>query len=535
MSRYRLVCGCALCSSSPTQDFTGLSRQKTTVLAAPHSGDYRIDVLFARPEDKWFPEQGVGRTAALTYSFAATPGYLTGSDAAGFLPFNDAQKTATREILQRLSQEVGLTFTEVDEAGGSFGQIRFANNDQGPQSAGYAYFPNEAGEIGGDVFMNGRIPETTLAEQNVRGTDVYVTLVHEILHALGISHPGNYNAEQTSDPTAQGNFLIETEDNMNNTLMSYYRPLDDQGQHREFLGPYDLLALGHAYGRQQVRTGDDVYEFTDASGLLRTLISDTGGVDSIDLANLTLGAEINLQPGASSSLGRALDGDLSVSSLQLAFDAVIENVVGTPFGDRIVGGDGRNVVTPGLGNDEIDGGGGLDTVAIAASRAQVTITAQHDVLTVSFGAETDVLQNVERIRFDDVTLALDTDGSAGQAYRVYQAAFARTPDTGGLSFWVGRMDNGTSLIDVAAGFVSSSEFRSVYGAAPTFGEIVAQFYRNVLGREGEAGGVDFWTGELQRGVPVQNILAGFSESAENKAALVSVIGSGIVLDTVSLV
>ena len=35
------------------------------------------------------------------------------------------------------------------------------------------------------------------------------------------------------------------------------------------------------------------------------------------------------------------------------------------------------------------------------------------------------VSNVERLRFSDGNVALDTDGTAGQAYRLYRAAFAR--------------------------------------------------------------------------------------------------------------
>ena len=36
--------------------------------------------------------------------------------------------------------------------------------------------------------------------------------------------------------------------------------------------------------------------------------------------------------------------------------------------------------------------------------------------------------NVERLDFSDAHLAFDVDGNAGQIYRLYKAAFARTPD-----------------------------------------------------------------------------------------------------------
>jgi hypothetical protein len=33
-------------------------------------------------------------------------------------------------------------------------------------------------------------------------------------------------------------------------------------------------------------------------------------------------------------------------------------------------------------------------------------------------------------------VALDVDGAAGQAYRLYQAAFDRAPDKNGLGYWI---------------------------------------------------------------------------------------------------
>jgi hypothetical protein len=62
-------------------------------------------------------------------------------------------------------------------------------------------------------------------------------------------------------------------------------------------------------------------------------------------------------------------------------------------------------------------------------------------------------------------LAFDTDGIAGQAYRIYKAAFNRTPDNDGLKFWIGELDKGMSLLQAASGFVGSAEFNSVYGGA----------------------------------------------------------------------
>ncbi len=90
------------------------------------------------------------------------------------------------------------------------------------------------------------------------------------------------------------------------------------------------------------------------------------------------------------------------------------------------------------------------------------------------------------------------------------------------------MDGGVSLNAVAQGFVNSAEFKAVYGASPTNAEIVTRFYDNVLGRAAEPGGYYYWLGILDSGnANVAQVLASFSESPENQAAVIGVIGNGI--------
>lgn len=64
--------------------------------------------------------------------------------------------------------------------------------------------------------------------------------------------------------------------------------------------------------------------------------------------------------------------------------------------------------------------------------------------------------------------------------------------------WLGEAAIGYSPTSVADSFVAWAEFRALYAGATSNREIVARFRRNVLGREGDAGGMDFWTSILDR-------------------------------------
>ena len=183
------------------------------------------------------------------------------------------------------------------------------------------------------------------------------------------------------------------------------------------------------------------------------------------------------------------------------------------------------------GSEAFMGNWGLDSVTYQGLRQNYTVTLDAsgaDVRDRVGNMGTDRLINIERIHFDGVSLALDTSGVGGQAYRVYKAAFNRSPDLGGLGFWISGMDGGVSLNTVAQGFVNSAEFKAVYGASPTNAQIVTRFYDNVLGRAAESGGYNYWLGVLNSGQgSVAGVLAAFSESAENQAAVIGVIGNGI--------
>ncbi|MDD2545709.1 MAG: DUF4214 domain-containing protein [Burkholderiaceae bacterium] len=197
--------------------------------------------------------------------------------------------------------------------------------------------------------------------------------------------------------------------------------------------------------------------------------------------------------------------------------------------DRLDGGLGDDRLQSGAGRDSVDGGAGRDTLELRGNRAEYALsrTASGVLLRSSTDGD-DSVQNVERIEFADRALALDTDGAAGKAFRLYQAAFDRKPDLAGLGYWISRLDQDDNLGLAAAGFVNSQEFTNKYGTDASIDTLVTQLYRNVLHREPEQAGKDWWVKELGEGRTTLNkALADFSESAENVANLAGLMGLGV--------
>ncbi len=186
-------------------------------------------------------------------------------------------------------------------------------------------------------------------------------------------------------------------------------------------------------------------------------------------------------------------------------------------------------VLAGHGNGQaIAGGAGLDTVVYGGPRSsyQVSQAAGQFQVRAQGAASADVLSGIERLAFTDQAVALDGGGSAGQVFRLYQAAFNRAPDAVGLGFWIYQHDHGMGLDAIAAQFIASPEFTQLYGAAPGTAQFVDLLYQNVLHRAGEAGGVAHWNKVLDGGYPRAGVLAAFSESPENVAQLAPLTDAG---------
>jgi hypothetical protein len=176
----------------------------------------------------------------------------------------------------------------------------------------------------------------------------------------------------------------------------------------------------------------------------------------------------------------------------------------------------------------LEGTAGLDTVVFGSERLDYALAndgAHYSVYDFTGGSKT-LLANVERLQFSDQNVALDIHGNAGEAYRLYQAAFNRTPDKVGLGFWIDALDKGYSLMEAAAGFVNSAEFASLYGANASDTQFVQALYQNVLHRMPDAGGSDFWVHALEVTSRAE-VLIGFSESGENQAQVIGAIENGI--------
>ena len=120
------------------------------------------------------------------------------------------------------------------------------------------------------------------------------------------------------------------------------------------------------------------------------------------------------------------------------------------------------------------------------------------------------------------------DDVTGKMFRVYNAAFNRFPDSDGLEYWIEKNGSGENTErQVAESFLGSNEFKEKYGEDLSNEQYVKTLYQNILDREPDLDGYNYWVGQLNNGVEDRSeLLLGFAESGENKALFTDMTGFG---------
>ena len=111
-------------------------------------------------------------------------------------------------------------------------------------------------------------------------------------------------------------------------------------------------------------------------------------------------------------------------------------------------------------------------------------------------------------------------------FRLYNASFKRLPDADGLKYWIDKYSSGENdERAVASSFLVSAEFKERYGENVSDTAYVNNLYNNVLGRNADGSGLNYWLGQLDSGAETRyEVLLGFSESAENKILFTDMTG-----------
>lgn len=113
-----------------------------------------------------------------------------------------------------------------------------------------------------------------------------------------------------------------------------------------------------------------------------------------------------------------------------------------------------------------------------------------------------------------IAAILEQNSQAAKVDRLYRTFFRRSPGPHGLDYWTQRGGQGHSLETIAEWFARSQEFQNRYGNG-TFEDFLDQLYADLLGRQPQESGKEYWLERLRRGeVSRGTVVVHFSEGEE---------------------
>ncbi len=267
-------------------------------------------------------------------------------------------------------------------------------------------------------------------------------------------------------------------------------------------------------------------------GRAEALVIDTRGLPPGAVLQLD-NVEFAIVLGACTVIGGAganfVIGDASAQTIILGEgDDVLhggggDDFIGSKGGDdQLYGGADNDTLSGGAGNDTLYGGTGLDTAVFSGERSQYSVTQEFGVFTVhalSGDEGADTLVNVERIEFADQSMDIGSQtASLSWLATLYQQVLGRQADLGGFQWWAQEASSGAGQAHVLMSFLLSPERVANTGQdfnALDTADKVEYFYNTLLARPAEAAGKAWWVEQIDNnGQNIVHVAEQFLHSAE---------------------
>ncbi|WP_414578821.1 matrixin family metalloprotease [Anabaena sp. CCY 9402-a] len=293
--------------------------------------------------------------------------------------------------------------------------------------------------VEGDVLINRDIYKNNPDSELLVGGYDYLTFVHEIGHALGLSHPHDGGAgfspifPGVDDGSDMGELSLNQ---FIYTVMSYvdtqssYSP-GDETNWGFAAGPmaFDIAAIQHIYGiNLTYNTGNNVYYLPSSNGVgtYWSSIWDAGGTDTISgqwannsvIINLNNATLANNDPNAGGFISQVVDikGGFTIANSQGGI-SVIENAIGSSYNDTIVGNSSNNNLSGGGGNDTIYGNDGNDYIDGGTGGDYLRGGNGDDTILGGTGTFTDLLYGDDGNDYIDGGAGDDQDANRGEGLK----------------------------------------------------------------------------------------------------------------------
>lgn len=279
--------------------------------------------------------------------------------------------------------------------------------------------------------------------------------------------------------------------------------------------------------------------FIETSNTEQTTLTVTGDTPAIFFqGNGGVDATIGTAP-APSATGNS-------SAATVAGEEIARVVAGTAGADTITIADGVNTQVVAGDKDTVVAGSGWTHVV--AAQGSSTVVGNDKTVVQAVGEEDDfvvttadgkatianattgvsvTLTDVDFVQLDggDALIFADNAKQAAVA-NLYHALLGRNADAGGLEFWYDHADGTTTLHTIASGFLESAEYMA---KDQDDAEFIDALYLGLFGRAADTAGEAYWLDRLEDGASRADVATEFAEASVDGAE-VDIVGSVTIID-----
>lgn len=216
----------------------------------------------------------------------------------------------------------------------------------------------------------------------------------------------------------------------------------------------------------------------------------------------------------------------------ILFGGAGNDTVGSMGGnDRLFGNAGNDTLFGGAGANFLHGGTDSDVATFSGNISRYDIVRDHGKTTVrslDVPGDIDTLVNIEVLRFADADYTVQSAQPDIWIASLYEQVLGRQADLGGFQYWTQSHDAGYSIGEIGLSFLHSAEYQKG-AAAQQFDNLPAGaqldlFYQHFLGRTPDAPGHAYWMQRLQEGTSLADVAQSFVVSIEMQGMYVQPTG-----------
>lgn len=138
---------------------------------------------------------------------------------------------------------------------------------------------------------------------------------------------------------------------------------------------------------------------------------------------------------------------------------------------------------------------------------------------------TAALIDLDQLGSADHRLVFGTDTEAALVESVYRGLLGRESEAAGAGYWIEQLEHGMSEQHMIASVMASAEFNA--RGLGSDAQFIEALYTDLLGREYDLAGFDYWNQVLSEGMARQGVFQGFLSSDEHRINLLGIMSEGV--------